>query len=407
MSRLPSAIQPAWPLLKRVHRLLTRWWGVITRRTSQLSPQSALPRRAVATSRELAASEPDSVTLHPGLPAEEIDRPPPYGDPADHGQFASARRSVVVPHYVLEMRDGAVAGEYGVVISASGTMDHEISEYFGTKGWREHPIFLAPGLPPTERIDGSVVALATRGGNRNYFHFLLDVLPRWGVLEECLPGFKPDAVYVPREARYQEELLSMIGLDDYPIIPVTPARTVRASTLLVPCLTNPSEVAPRWTVEWLREHLPPVHVADKPSRIYVTRRGRRNTRRLVQEDTIWPMLKQRGFERIDPGTLTVQEQIDHFAAAEVIVGLHGAAMTNLLFARPGVRVLEVFAPTFVKTNMWAISQNIPDARYTYLVGGGPRQQSRDRSMTGIQADIDVDPQRFMAAVDRLEESTDR
>ena len=402
MSRLPSALQPAWPLLKIIHRMLTRWVGVVTRRTSRLSTRSALPRRAVATSRELAALEPESVKLHLGSRLEAIDRPQPDGDPGGHWIFTDSQRITVQQHYVLELRDGAVAGDFGVAISASGTMDHEISEYFGTKGWREHPIFLAKGLPPTESIEGSVVALVARGGSRNYYHFLLDVLPRWGVLQDCLPGFNPDAVYVPREAGYQEQLLSITGLLDYPVIPVKPRRTVRATRLLVPCLTNPYEVAPRWTVEWLREQVPPMHTSDKPSRIYVTRRGGRNTRRLVQEETIWPVLERRGFVRIDPGTLTVQEQIDHFAAAKVIVGLHGAAMTNLVFASPGVRVLEVFAPSFVKTNMWAISQNIPGAHYTYLVAQPSRHAGRHRSMNGIQADIDVDPERFLAAVDRLE-----
>ena len=45
-------------------------------------------------------------------------------------------------------------------------------------------------------------------------------------------------------------------------------------------------------------------------------------------------LERRGFLRFDPGAHTVQEQIDHFAAAEVIVAPHGAALANLTFCRP-------------------------------------------------------------------------
>lgn len=401
MSRLPSALQPAWPLFKRLHRLTTLICGFATRPLSRLAKGRALPRRAFTLSADTAAHEPGAVTLHVGDVSERINRPLPSGDPEGHWRFADARSLDVPPHFVLELADGAVAGDWGATITAGGTLDMETSEYFGIAGWREHPVFLAAAVPPVERVDGSVVSLTTRGGNRNYYHFLMDVLPRWGVFQECVPGHQPDAVYVPRETPYQEQLLSLLDLDRFPIIPVTPARTVRASTLFVPCLQNPVEMAPSWTVSWLRERLPPKAIADRASRLYVTRGSGRNTRRLVQEELIWPELQKRGFVRVDPGSLSVREQIDTFAAAEVIVGLHGAAMTNVVFAQPGVRILEVFPSNYVKPCFWAIAENIPDAHYEYLVAGRPAPDDRGQSMLGIQDDIDVDVERFCSAVDRL------
>lgn len=401
MSRLPSSLQPAWPLFKRLHRLATLICGFATRPLSRLAKGRSLPRRAFALSADTAAHEPDTVTLHVGDGSERIRRPLPSGDPEGHWRFADARSLDVPPHYVLELTDGAVAGDWGATITAGSTLDMETSEYFGIAGWREHPVFLAPALPSVEHVDGSVVSLTTRGGNRNYYHFLLDVLPRWGVFQECVPGLQPDAIYVPCETPYQEQLLSLLHLDELPIIPVTPARTVRASTLFVPCLQNPLEMAPRWTVSWLRERLPPADVTDKASRLYVTRGNGSNTRRLVQEEQVWPELERRGFVRVDPGTMSVREQIDAFAAADVIVGLHGAAMSNLVFAQPGVRILEVFPANYVKPCFWAIAENVPDAHYEYLVAGPPAPDDRGRSMLGIQQDIDIDVERLYSAIDRL------
>ena len=113
-------------------------------------------------------------------------------------------------------------------------------------------------------------------------------------------------------------------------------------------------------MEWVREHLPAVATDDKPRLLYVTRGSGPNTRRLVDEEALWPRLEQRGFVRIDPGTMSVRDQIDHFAAADAIVGLHGAALSNLVFAKPGARVLEIFAPSYVKHCFWAICERIPD-----------------------------------------------
>ena len=78
----------------------------------------------------------------------------------------------------------------------------------------------------------------------------------------------------------------------------------------------------------------------------------------MREDELRARLTARGFTVVDPGTLSVQEQIDHFAAARVIVAPHGAALTNLSFCRPGVRLLELFAPGYLNPGYWSIMSNI-------------------------------------------------
>jgi len=401
VSRLPSALQPAWPLFKRLYRWATLLVGFLGRRVSGLWPSRRLPRRSWPSADRTAAAEPDAVILHRGEHAESIDRAIPPGDPEQHWRMVDARAAQIPAHFVLELRDGAVAGDWGATITAGGALDLETSEYFGIESWREHPVFLGGRLPPVTELDGPVVSLTTRGGNRNYYHFLMDVLPRWGVFTECVPDVRPSHVYISHRTRYEQELLALVGLDRYPLVGVEPATTIRASTIYVPCLQNTLEMAPRWTVDWLRAQLPAKRTAGRPKRLYITRRGGKNSRRLIQERQIWPGLQRRGFERIDPGTLSVQEQIDHFAAAEVIVGLHGAALTNLLFCSPGAKVLEIFPVNYVKHPFWAICSSIDDVEYHYLVAGRPDQHGRDQSMLGIQADIDIEPGRVMTAVDRL------
>jgi capsular polysaccharide biosynthesis protein len=62
---------------------------------------------------------------------------------------------------------------------------------------------------------------------------------------------------------------------------------------------------------------------------------------------IWAQLQNRGFESVKCEKLSVQEQAEVFSSAEVVVGAHGAALTNLVFCRPGTRVVELFSPTYV------------------------------------------------------------
>lgn len=401
MTRLPSTLQPAWPLFKRLHRFAALVVGVVVRRTSRPLGRRALPHRATQFSRDTAAREPDTVRIHDGGAAERIDRSPPAGDPEDHWVFSELARFDVPARFTVEIDGGTVVGDYGASLTPARTLDYETSRYFAIAGWREHPIFLRPALPRIERVDGTLVSLTSPGSDRNYFHFLFDVLPRWGILEEALPGFVPDHLYVACKTSYQEQLLALAGLDGYDLVSSEKHRAVSADHLLVPSMPNPEEIAPTWMVEWVRDRLPAVRTDDKPSRIYITRGSVPNTRRVVGETDLWPRLEQRGFVRIDPGTMPVRDQIDHFAAADVIVGPHGAALSNLVFVKPGARVLELFAPTYVKRTFWTICTGIPDVHYQYLVGGEPGDRSARRPMNDVQKDIVLDASTLDAALNRL------
>ena len=401
MSRLPSALQPAWPFFKRVHRNGAFLLGLVTRRTSRFFGGRALPRSATATADQTAALEPLSVTLHRGGSGEDVRRTPPIGEPAGHWRFEKSLSYDVPRRFTLEIVDGTVVGDYGANLTPGGILDYESSPYFGIAGWREHPIFLRGKLPTVERVDGSVLTLATRGGSANYYHFLLDVLPRWGVFQESMPGRIPDALYLPSSFGYQKQFLAMLGLDTIPIVATGKHRAIQADHLLVPCQANPDLVAPRWTIDWLKQQLVTKNVADVPRRMYLTRGDKPNTRRLTNESELWPLLEKQGFVRVDPGSLTVQEQIDWFAAAEVIVAPHGAALANLAFCSPGVRILELFAPNYVNVCYWNITENIDGARYRYLVGGDADSRPAGSSMNGVLTDIEIKRDAFVAALEDL------
>lgn len=359
-----------------------------------------MPARATTTVTETEALEPATTRIHPGGPAESLRRQVPVGSPADHWVFDWRSHYDVRPRMTLELEGGLVVGTYAATVTAGGTLDYETSGYFGISGWREHPIYLRPRLPEPETFDGDLVVLAAAGSGANYFHFVTDVLPRWGLLQECLPGFRPDAAYLNTGSRYQRELLAMLGLDELTAIEPAHRRAVRAKRLLVPSLPNPDLMAPTWTMNWLKGALPAQHTGGLPRRLYLTRGSAPNTRRLNHEDQHRVALEKHGFVAFNPGEHTVREQIDHFAAAEAIVAPHGAALTNLAFASPGLRVLELFAPDYVNPCYWTMATQIPDARYRYLVGSG-RATRPHHEMTGVLTDIELTVPALEAAIEDL------
>ena len=224
-------------------------------------------------------------------------------------------------------------------------------------------------------MPGTVLSLATRGTSTNYYHFLTDLLPRWGIFEEALPDTEVDAVYLGTRASYQRQLLELTGLTGFRSSRSN-ARLPGAGSTARPVDPQPGPDGAPLGRRLAADRLPASPDLSGYSRgLYVTRGDVANTRRYVEEPELWPALESLGFTRLDPGTVPVREQIDRFAAADVIVAPHGAALANLVFARPGVRVLELFAPDYVNPCYWAITDAVPDARYHYLVAGTPDEIS--------------------------------
>jgi len=75
-------------------------------------------------------------------------------------------------------------------------------------------------------------------------------------------------------------------------------------------------------------------------RIYL-RRGLHSSRPLDEELRLEHALQIRGFVVIDAAVLPLELCISIFASASWVVAPHGAALTNLVFASPGTKVLEL------------------------------------------------------------------
>ena len=186
-----------------------------------------------------------------------------------------------------------------------------------------HPAMDA-GLRRAQRTPGRLLLL-TGPWSWNWYHWLLDVLPRAALLP-----ISEDAdvrVLTPAKlTRAQEETLALVGVHEerrYPYV----GRHVVADELVFPSLIAPTGNPPRWALEWLRERLvgePKRH--DR--RIYVSRADA-SMRRVANESDLIPLLAERGFETLLPGELGLQDQLRAFAEAEVVLGPHGAGLANL------------------------------------------------------------------------------
>ncbi len=393
--RLPPALRPLWPAVKRLYTLATRLVSPITALLSRFGG-GYLPRHAVETVDEVVEGE-AQVTLE--RPQETVVREIPIGSPPDLAIFREQASEVLPRVAVAELPDGRVLGPSRAVITNAGTLIQELSPYFGTTRASEHPLHLHPFPGPPAELEGRIGVLAGRG-DWSYYHFLIDILPRLEILERSTASAAVDRWYVPTSRRFQRELLTLMGLPSERALNSDELPHMRAERLIVPTFPDVHLKTPPWVVAHLRDRLIPDGLERVPGRrIYITRGREPNTRRVRNETEVLEALDGAGFSVVDPGSLSVSEQIRTFAEADLIVSPHGAALANLTFASAGASVVELFAPGFIQGCYWKLAACVEGLEYRYVVGEG--KIPRNRTLHKVASDITIDVGALRGVLDGL------
>jgi capsular polysaccharide biosynthesis protein len=335
-------------------------------------------------------------------PPETIVRPPFLGWPEDLPPLEPATDTDIPRLAVAELPNGRVLGRSRALITGRNDLVWELSHYFGANHPKQHPVFANPFPPEPDEVPGRLGVLASRG-DANYYHFLIDVLPRVGVLEQA-PGIEaPERWYVPASTPVQRELLDLMGITEGKRIDSNEVPHVRAECLVVPGLPSVvKEKNPPWVVGFLRDRLMKRITPPRPEdrrRIYITRTAGANNRAVVNEPELMRQLEKRDFEIVDPSTLSATGQIEIFSSASVIVCGHGAALANLVFARPGAAVVELFPAGDVLPDYWRLASSA-GVTYRYLSAWPPAGRKSHRGRA-IVSDIDVDLTALGTMLDQL------
>ncbi len=98
-----------------------------------------------------------------------------------------------------------------------------------------------------------------------------------------------------------------------------------------------------------------------PKKVYI----KRKTRPIINAEEIEKIFTEKGFEMIYLEDLNIFEQAELFHNADVVAGLHGAGFTNLIFASPKLKIIELqnFA---IVTTYYFISKQL-DLDYHYVL----------------------------------------
>jgi len=209
------------------------------------------------------------------------------------------------------------------------------------------PVFRAPREVPV--LDRATVFMAW-GGLHNYGHFLIDCLPALATAMNAGATERFPAVAPPLLPWHRELLSLMLG--DAPRPRVIEAPLVRIEDAIFATAMDHFLHSPNAPLDGVRDRILAATAVDGRAgakRIYVSRLGSLK-RVLVNEAELEQHLAARGFTIVKPEALSVREQVALFHQADVIVAPAGAALANVLFCRPGTKVVELQPSNF--TGVW-------------------------------------------------------
>lgn len=172
-----------------------------------------------------------------------------------------------------------------------------------------------------------------------YYHWLLEVLPKFLMFEQDLKG---GTVLLPRNPpQFILEFLATFGFNRYLEL---------NTNLLIPRLeviSNPnSGCFSKMQIELLRtrlqEHFGVSGRAETDARraIYVSRRSSRG-RKVVNDEQISEVFRQLGIDVVELDSMGFEEQVRMFSSCSLLVSIHGAALANMIFMPEGSRVIEL------------------------------------------------------------------
>ena len=288
-----------------------------------------------------------AVSVEATLPARTAYQPTLPANLAAFAPEAAARFAapvVFVAHHVYRLRgvhvtwDGAVFHNLRLFVPSlvHPRFVRRFQDTLLLRQWLGEKVPVAPGA--------CVAVCHDQWSAHNYYHWLIDTLPRLLVLRRHHPNMLlllPQEL-PPKQARdYVTQSAAALGFTQYLFL--NTRQTLQAGCVVLPELTAPSLTQNPELVGQVRAQLlaalgPAAAVATR--RVYAARSAG-GVRSLLNEPAVAALLQEMGFEKVYFEQLSFLEQLHLMQETTVLVGVHGAGMTNMLFLPPEAKVVEL------------------------------------------------------------------
>ncbi len=333
------------------------------------------------------------------------------------------RKVSVPPIFVTEFKDVSIVGAFQIV-DHQNMIIHEPAAHpkngLVAGVWRffylvrgEQTTALIHYEPKEVRVINEAILISGRA-TENYFHWLIEYIPKiYNTIQAKLPTNVPLIVKSGLPKQFYE-CLECFNLEKRDIIQIDPDLTeTKVKYLYVPSI--PTYHPDNFKIEfWLGGAISTPHLVFlRDTALAEARRKNIQTptmnrkififrsssaaRGLSNSSAITEFMKSQNFEIIYPEKLSFLEQVVLFNSVDCIVGVGGAALSNLIFCKDKCLVFTMVCERNLDYCMYSNLANFAGASYIHITGPSelPKRKkpyTEDELVHGI----------FSISVDKLE-----
>lgn len=248
----------------------------------------------------------------------------------------------ILPNGVV-INEGGILTETGYILETTRT------------GLSDQHRLVQNGVPKNIKrsyhFNGRLVVISSPG-SENWYHWLLQVLPRLIILSKS--EIQYDKIYI-NNLKYEWQKKSLkavvkyLNISEDKLLIENRDVVIQAKELIIPSVPFVLIKDRLSSLDnWLKKELHTIFlrtVEDKTAEnktdiIYVAR-GKAKVRRIINENQLIKALAEKGISTFYLEDLDPLAQARLFNRIKVIIGPHGSGFANLVFASPGVKVVEI------------------------------------------------------------------
>lgn len=269
------------------------------------------------------------------------------------------------------------------------------------KLWDDGHTRLKAPLPFPSHPEGAFMVGYTASWG-NYAHWITECLPRilaFRAVRQRHPDVRLLLPGLPAGSA-QSVSLARLGIDPAAIRTVADGEVLHAARLWVLCAFEIWHPSPLCRDAALAVSCAVPLSGDEadgilPARVHI-RRGT-DTRRLLNFEALEPVLARFGFVAVTLQEQAFDDQVRLMRNARLVIGENSAGNANIMFARRGLRLLELHNPWFVQPAHWALTALLGGG-YGYCVGS---HVPHGQDLPHQNSDYTIDPAVFARAVAAL------
>jgi capsular polysaccharide biosynthesis protein len=257
-------------------------------------------------------------------------------------------RGTVDPDFPVHVLRGGFIGDFPAIMSRTlklpyGIVEESVDyhEQHSKRSMTRH--FLRGDLRAAHaRPLEDVMCLAVNRSHNNYYHWLIDTLPKALLAEDV--GFT--GIYLVPPQPYARQSLELLGISGDRIVEHHSNDLWKAERLFV---STPFDYDLQFRSPKLLAHLRAALLAALPKphgrrRLYISRNRPGVSRDIVNEAELKALLGRFGFTEYFNEDHSIAAQLADFAAAEAVIGSEGSNFANVLTMPEGALLVALGSP---------------------------------------------------------------